>query len=153
MLISEITSGSALLHDDGNLGKVRASSKRHRDSSKGRMHARSGMRARRDKTDVIAMFDDVRSGEIGTERRVEHCSCWIDLDEFIPCSLSEDKFPSHGRKILIRRDEAKQADGLGEKQEKAEFVDARVTELGVRFRLDGPEVLPVVMLPQLANES
>jgi hypothetical protein len=64
-----------------------------------------------------------------------------------------DNFPPHGWKILIRRNDAQQADSLGKEFVKADLFNVSITNVRVRFGLDGPEVLPVVILPQLTDKS
>jgi hypothetical protein len=56
-------------------------------------------------------------------------------------------------KVLFSWNDAQQFDGLSEKFIKADLIDMSIANVGVRFGLDGPEMLPVVIPQKLADES
>ncbi len=99
------------------------------------------------------MVDNVCSGKVGAERGVLHRASRLDFDETMLGWPINDQFPSHGRKVLIRGNETQQTDSLDEKSVEAHLIDMSITNVGVRSSLDCPEVLPLVILPQLADES
>jgi hypothetical protein len=145
MLISEGASGLGLKHDNWNLWMTRMSGKSHGNSGSSSVDA--GLGRTIDKTDVIAVSDNVSSGQVGAKRSVLHPSDWINLDQAVLGWFLDDKFPTHDRKILISWNDAQQADSLGEELVKANLLDVCITDIRIRFGLDGPKVLPVVILP------
>lgn len=152
MLISERSSSLGVMHNNRNFGVAWSSCKGHCHSHR-TSSIDTGLHRTLDQANVITVSNDVCSGEIGGKRSVLHRACWVDFDKMILSGSVDDKLPAHGGKILISRNDTQQADGLSEEHVKGDLFGMSITNVGVRFGLDGPEVLPVVILPQFTNEA
>ena len=64
-----------------------------------------------------------------------------------------DQGPAHGSKVLVGRNDTKETSDVLQEGLKSDLTDVVVAKLRVCFRCYGPEVFPLILLPEDADKA